>query len=313
MSILVAMPGYDPSRWVDALRRGAPERPVATQAARGDPSIRYAVAWKQPEGLLASFPNLSAVFSLGAGVDHILRDPTLPDVPVVRVVADDLTERMSEYVAWRVLDHFRRGMTYRRQQARAIWNERPQPVARDVTVGIMGLGVLGQDAARKLSALGFRIAGWSRTAKEVAGIATFAGDDGLGPFLAETDVLVVLLPATAETRGILSSALFARCKRRTPLGEAPVLVNAGRGSLQREADILRALDEGRLSEASLDVFEEEPLPASSALWRHPRVFVTPHAAAVSEPEALVPPMLRQMDAFERGEPLRHLVDREAGY
>ena len=314
MTVLLSMTGYDPTRWLKAFRAHAPNRPVVTAPARpGDPAIRYAVAWKQPEGLLASLPGLQAIFSLGAGVDHILRDPTLPDLPIVRIVAEDLTGRMSEYVVWRVLDHFRRGLAYRTQQAASIWNERVQPAAGQVTVGIMGLGTLGRDAAGKLKALGFRIAGWSRSEKRVEGVDCFAGESGLGPFLATSDILVVLLPATPETRGILSAPLLERMKRRTPLGAGPVLVNAGHGSLQIEADILKALDGERLSEASLDVFETEPLPTASRLWKHPRVFITPHAAAVSDPEALVPLIARQMSAHERGEPLQYLVDRQTGY
>ena len=144
------------------------------------------------------------------------------------------------------------------------------------------------------------------------GVNCFSGAEGLAPFLAATDILVVLLPHTPATEGIIDHKLLAGLRRDNRLGGA-VLINAGRGKLQREADILRALDDGTLKEASLDVFEVEPLPKSSPLWSHPRVFVTPHAAATSDPAHLAPPMLRQMDGFERGEPLRNLVDREAGY
>ncbi|GGE09685.1 glyoxylate/hydroxypyruvate reductase A [Aureimonas endophytica] len=314
MTILISITGYDPERWAEIFRRAAPGRQVVTApAGPADPAIRYAIVWKQPEGLLAGLPNLTAIFSLGAGVDHILRDRTLPDRPVVRIVAEDLTARMSEYVVWRVMDHFRRGFAYRAQQGQKLWHERLQPAAREITVGIMGLGNLGRDAAEKLKVLGFRVAGWSRTERRVDGVDTFAGEAGLGPFLAASDILVVLLPATPETKGILDAKLLSRLKRQTPLGAGPVLINAGRGSLQVEADILAALDAERLSEASLDVFESEPLPAASPLWTHPRVFVTPHAAAVSDPTALVPEILKQIEAFERGEPLRHVVDRQAGY
>ncbi len=314
MSVLLAVSGFDPARWLAAFGRHAPHLRVATEpAALHDPAIRYAVVWKQPAGLLSSLPNLKAVFSLGAGVDHVLADPTLPDLPVVRVVAPDLTARMSEYVVWRVLDHFRRGASYRQNQAQGLWHERVQPAAGAVTVGIMGLGELGRNAARKLRVIGFSVAGWSRTEKSVEGVECFAGAAGLDAFLGRADILVALLPDTSDTRGLLAAPLFAKLKRATPLGEPPVLINAGRGSLQNERDILAALEAGRLSEASLDVFETEPLPAASPLWRHPRVFVTPHAAAVSDPDALAPIIAAQIDAAERGEPLRHVVDREAGY
>ncbi|MBP0615986.1 2-hydroxyacid dehydrogenase [Jiella mangrovi] len=313
MTILLSVTGFDPSRWWQALHDAAPERRIVLDPAdAGDEAIDYAVVWKQPPGLLATLPHLKAIFSIGAGVDHILADRQLPDVPIARIVADDLKERMSEYVLWRVLDHFRRGSSYRKQQAQRIWHERMQPGAREITVGIMGLGALGIDAAKKLRVMGFDVAGWSRSVKTVSGVKTYAGADGLGDFLAVSDIIVVLLPLTDDTRGIIGRDLLARLKRDTPLG-GPVLINAGRGALQDEAAILAALDDGRLMEASLDVFTVEPLPAESRLWSHPKVFVTPHAAALSDPDALAPIIIRQIGAHERGETLQNVVDRQAGY
>ncbi|MCQ0989047.1 2-hydroxyacid dehydrogenase [Jiella marina] len=313
MAVLLSVTGFDPSRWWEALHNAAPERKIVVDpAAAGDEPIDYAVVWKQPPGLLATLPHLKAVFSLGAGVDHILADRDLPDVPIIRIVADDLKERMSEYVVWRVLDHFRRGRAYRQQQMQKIWHERMQPAAREITVGIMGLGVLGQDAAEKLRVMGFEVTGWSRREKTVEGVTTFAGNAGLPAFLESADILVVLLPLTADTRGIIDATLLAGLRRETPLG-GPVLINAGRGALQDEAAILEALDSDRLMEASLDVFTVEPLPSDSRLWIHPKVFVTPHAAALSDPDALAPIVMRQIAAHERGEALNNLVDRSAGY
>lgn len=313
MAVLLSVTGFDPSRWWEALHDAAPERKIVVDpAAAGDEPIDYAVVWKQPPGLLATLPQLKAVFSLGAGVDHILADRDLPDVPIARIVADDLKERMSEYVLWRVLDHFRRGRAYRQQQMQKIWHERMQPAAREITVGIMGLGALGQDAAEKLRVMGFKVTGWSRRQKTVEGVTTFAGEAGLSAFLQSADILVVLLPLTADTRGVIDAKLLSGLKRETPLG-GPVLINAGRGALQDEAAILDALDSDRLMEASLDVFTVEPLPSDSRLWIHPKVFVTPHAAALSDPDSLAPIVMRQIAAHERGEPLDNLVDRSAGY
>ncbi|WP_349363686.1 MAG: glyoxylate/hydroxypyruvate reductase A [Roseitalea porphyridii] len=313
-AILLSVTGFDPAVWLEELKRQAPGRRIVTEPdGDGDPSIRYAVVWKQRPGILNRLPNLAAIFSIGAGVDHIFKDPEVPDVPIVRAVADDLTERMSEYIVWQVLDHHRKGPRYRRQQADRVWNEdRMQPAARDVTVGILGLGLLGLDAARKLRLLGFNVAGWSRTEKTVEGVDTHAGEAGLDGFLAVSDIVVCLLPLTPATEGILSKPLFARMKRRGPLGPA-TLINAGRGGLQNEADILAALENGWLGAASLDVFQTEPLAETSPLWTHPRVTITPHAAATSVPAALIPPMIEQMEAYERGEPLTNLVDRQAGY
>ncbi|MDF1610350.1 glyoxylate/hydroxypyruvate reductase A [Hoeflea sp. YIM 152468] len=312
--ILLALTGWQSEIWIDELGKAAPDRAVTLEPeGEADPTIDYAVVWKQRPGLLSNLPNLKAIFSLGAGVDHIFADTSLPDVPIVRVVSPDLTTRMSEYVVWQVLDHHRRGPLYRAQQADRVWYEhREQTAASALTVGIMGLGELGRDAAAKLRVLGFQLSGWSRTEKQVDGVACHAGETGLGPFLASADIVVVLLPLTPDTRGILNHDLFKRMTRRGPLG-APVLINAGRGGLQSEADILSALDEGLLSAVTLDVFEQEPLAAESRLWSHPKVTLTPHAAAASVPSSLIAPIVKQMDALERGEALMHLVDRKAGY
>jgi len=308
--VLLSLNGLHPQRWYELL---STERTVTSESdGPADPTITYAVVWKQRPNLLAPLPNLRAVFSIGAGVDHIMADPTVPDVPIVRVVAGNLTQHMVEYVVWRVLDHHRQGALYRAQQAKKIWREPGQRTTADISVGIMGLGNLGRAAASALAALGFHVNGWSRRAQVVTGVSTFAGDAGLIPFLNATDILVVLLPLTPATRGIVNYGLLRELRRANGLGGA-VLVNAGRGRLQKDADIARALDDGTLKEASLDVFEVEPLPKTSPLWNHPKVFVTPHAAATSDPNHLVPIMLEQMAAFERGEPLQNLVDRQAGY
>jgi glyoxylate/hydroxypyruvate reductase A len=310
--ILLATTGWDPAGWIEQFRKLTGREVVQEPDGADDPSIRFAVVWKQRPGVLASLPNLKAIFSIGAGVDHIFRDTTVPDVPIVRVVADDLTLRMSEYVVWQVLDHLRQGRIYREQQARKVWREPYQPAAADLTIGIMGLGVLGADAGRKLAAMGFKVSGWSRREKHIEGIASFHGEDQLPAFVSGSDMIVVLLPLTPATRGIVDRKLLAHLKPATPIG-GPVLINAGRGQLQVEADILDALDRGALMAASLDVFETEPLPRNSRLWEHPRVMVTPHAAATSDPGKLAPLMVRQMDDFDAGLPLTNLVDREAGY
>jgi len=312
--ILLSVTDWDPEVWRAEFAKAAPDRPVVLAPDHtGDETIHYALVWKQKPGSLANLPNLKAIFSLGAGVDHIFHDPQIPDVPIVRIVSDDLSMRMSEYVVWQVLDHHRLGPRYRRQQQARVWHEdRRQPAANEVTVGILGLGVLGRDAAAKLLALGFKVTGWSRRPHEMEGVGTFHGKEGLGDFLAGADIVVCLLPLTPETKGILSMSIFARLKQEGPLG-APVLINAGRGGLQNEADILAALDRGLLSAVTLDVFEKEPLPADSPLWTHPKVTVTPHAAASSAPGALVPLIVQQIEAYERGEPLTNLVDRNAQY
>jgi glyoxylate/hydroxypyruvate reductase len=312
MNLLVAV--KDAAPWVQRLAALLPDRKIVTLGEPFDRrDVHYAVSWKHPPGSLAGLPNLAAIFSLGAGVDHLMGDDRLPEAPIVRVVDPDLTDRMSEYVVLHCLMHLRQQRRYDAQQRDKVWREEAHPpAARDVRVGIMGLGVLGGDAARKLKVMGFDVAGWSRSPKTVDDITTFSGDDGLPAFLARTDILVCLLPLTADTRGILDKALFARLARDGRLG-GPILINAGRGGLQVEADILASLDDGTLRAATLDVFETEPLPASSPLWTHPAVTVTPHNAAASDADAISAYIAGQIRRFEAGEPFANTVGRDLGY
>ena len=183
--ILLAVTGFNPKRWYELLSQ---ERTVVTEpeGAR-DPSIRYAVVWKQKPNLLSTLPNLRAIFSIGAGVDHLFVDPGLPDVPIVRVVAENLTQYMREYIVWRVLDHHRQGTLYRGQQPRKVWHEPYQPTAGEVSVGIMGMGHLGRAAAAALVQLGFRVNGWTRTERPMEGVSCWHGRDGLSAIVEAED------------------------------------------------------------------------------------------------------------------------------
>lgn len=313
MTLLIAMTGWHVEDWRQRFQALLPELPVVVLGEPFDRrAVHYVASWKHPEGSLAGLPNLDAIFSLGAGVDHLFADSRLPDVPIARVVDPDLTTRMSEYVVLHCLMHLRQQRRYDRQQREGIWDDdRHQPAARSVRVGIMGLGELGLDAARKLQVIGFDVAGWSRSPKSIEGLESFAGEDGLVAFLARTDILVCLLPLTPDTRGSLNARLFSGLAQDGRLG--PFLINAGRGGLQVEADILAALDAGTLKGATLDVFESEPLPADSPLWSHPAVTVTPHNAAMSEPEAVATLIAAQIRRLQAGEPLEHAVDPAKGY
>lgn len=310
-TILLAIKGMEPEAWFERFRALKGKHEVKLWPENFDPaSIDYACVWKQPPGLLAQLPNLKAIFSLGAGVDYFLQDKTLPDVPIARIADPDLTARMTGHVVMHALLHQRQMKIYEAQQKERVWREHYAPPPGAIRVGIMGMGVLGQDAAKGLQAAGFSVTGWSRSAKEIAGVEMFAGDAGLDKFLDRTNILVCLLPLTAATRGILNYELCRKLARE-PI--APVLINAGRGGEQVEADILHALDDGTLGGASLDVFETEPLPASSPLWGHPKVYVTPHNAAMSDPQALVVNIMAQIERMESGGQLENLVDRTLGY
>jgi glyoxylate/hydroxypyruvate reductase len=250
-AILLAVTGLDPRPWEERMRALAPQRDIRLWPQRlGDPAdIAYACAWHAPRGLFARLPRPRAIFSLGAGVDHVIADPDLPDVPVVRIVDPDLTMRMTEYVVLHVLMHHRRHRLYDSQQRERMWHEHAQAPASAVAVGVMGLGVLGRDAALALRRLGFRVAGWSRTAKMLPDVESFHGDDGLDAFLRRTEILVCLLPATPATQGMLKLELIRKLKRDGAAGGA-YLINAARGALQVDADILAALEEGALAGAA---------------------------------------------------------------
>ena len=314
MAFLFITPTWDAAPWVKAMRRAAPGLDVRVWPEAGRlADIHYTAAWLPPPNVVESLPNLKAIFSLGAGVDAILKDPTLPeDVPIVRVNEPDLTMRMTEYVVLHVLMHHRQQRRIDANQKLKKWDSFATHAASDLAVGIMGLGVMGTDSAERLRDLGFRIAGWSRTRKHVAGVHCYAGAAELDSFLRRTDVLVCLLPQTAETTGIINRDLIGKLSRKGPFG-APILINAGRGKQQAEADILAALAAGELHAATLDVFETEPLPEDSPLWTHPRVTVTPHIAADSDPEVICAYVWRQIQRHMAGEPLENLVDRARGY
>lgn len=312
MTLLVALT-WNPAPWVERFRRLMPDRPTVVLGEPFDRrTVNYVATWGPKPGSLNGLPNLGAIFSLGAGVDHLMGYPDLPDVPIVRVAQDDLTDRMSEYVVMHCLMQLRDQRRYDAQQRQKVWaDDRDPPKASEVRVGVLGFGVLGGDAARKLKVMGFDVAGYSRTPKEAEGFRVYAGGE-LDAFLARTDILVSLIPLTPDTRGMLNRSLFGKLARDGQLG-GPVLVNAGRGSLQVEADILACLDDGTLKAAVLDVFETEPLPAESPLWSHPAVTISPHNAAVSEPEATARYIVEQIRRFERGEPLHNVVDKTRGY
>lgn len=313
-SFLFVTPTWDGALWASEMRKAAPAMDVRVWPELGDPStVDYVAAWLPPPNVVRALTNLKVIFSLGAGVDAILKDPTLPqDVPIVRVNDPDLTMRMSEYILLHVLMHHRQQRRLDDNQRGKVWDSFPTHAASALRVGIMGLGVLGQDAARKLAMVGFKVAGWSRTPKHIDGIQCFSGAGGLDTFLARSDVLVSLLPATAETDGILNRALIRKLARSGPFG-APILINAGRGRQQVEEDILAALEAGELHAATLDVFRTEPLPAASPLWTHPRVTLTPHIAADSDPAVICEYVARQIAEFEATGQLNNLVDLKRGY
>jgi glyoxylate/hydroxypyruvate reductase A len=311
--LLLHLSDVNEASWAEKLGAAMAPYPVVRRGDDFDQAdIRYVFVWKPKPDAFEGLTGLKAILSLGAGVDALLKHPSLPDVPIVRFVDADLSQRMSDYVVAHVTMHHRLYTRFRADQKARRWSQLYPPAASETSVGIMGMGVLGQDAVARLMPLGFTLRSWSRTPKAIEGVAGFAGDDQFDAFLAGTDILVNLLPLTPETTGILNYGTFAKL-RRERLDGGPVIVNAARGGHQREADIARALADGTLGAASLDVFETEPLPTSSSLWEIENCYITPHIAAISNETTGVTYFSKIIRDHEAGGPLVNVVDRSRGY
>jgi len=309
MTLLLKSESDDAASWLAALQKHLPGRDIRVWPDSGDAAdIRYALVWHPPPGLLASLPNLEAIFSVGAGIDHIAADPQRPGhLPVIRMVEEGLTTGMTEFVVMQVLFHHRDMLSYRHQAEECRWREITAVPASERRIGILGLGVLGRAAAEKLAGFGFDVAGWSRSPKQVPGVTSYHGEAGLGAMLARTDILVCLLPLTDETEGLLNARLLAQLPR------GACLINVARGGHQVEADLLAALESGQLKEATLDVFQEEPLPPDSPLWRHPQVIITPHIAAQTMPDTAAQSVAQNIARIESGQAPLNVVDFGRGY
>jgi glyoxylate/hydroxypyruvate reductase len=269
--------------------------------------IEYLVAWTIPTGLIAKLPRLRAVFSVGAGVDQLDLAAIPANLPLARMLEPGIEACLTSYVAMAVLALHRDLPAYLAQQRAGIWRPLPVHPPSACRVGLLGLGRLGMAAAMTVRGLGFPVAGWSRLAKAIDGIACHCGADGLARLLAVSDILVCLLPLTVETRGILNAENFARLPRGAGL------INAGRGGHLVEADLLDALASGQVGAAVLDVTETEPLDAEHPFWRHEHILLTPHVGAVTQTDTGIAALLDNIRRHVRGESLEGLVNRARGY
>jgi glyoxylate/hydroxypyruvate reductase A len=309
MAILYADDPADAAAWAAAIRALEPGAELRFWPESGPAAdIDFAIVGGKAPGDLRGFANLRAIQSTWAGVNHLLADTNLPfDRPLARMVDQGLTVSMTEYVVLHVLDSARDGPRLRAAQRAAQWLDVDPVPPGSVTVAILGLGTLGADAATRLASLGFTVRGWSRSRKEIAGIESFAGRDGLRECLSGAQILVCLLPLTDDTRGILNALTFA------PLARGAVLIHAARGAHLVEADLLAALQSGHLAHAVLDVFAAEPLPADHPFWEHPQVTVTPHVAAITRPGTGAADIVENYRRAMAGERLINQVDRAKGY
>lgn len=270
--------------------------------------IDYALVWQPEARVLAGFSKLKLIFSLGAGVDHLLGENIVPpEIPVIRMVESVLTAGMTEYVLYTVLRFHRFMPQYEAERRKRIWNQRAQIPAGERRVGLLGLGVLGGDAAGALVSLGFDVAGWSRTKKHIKGVASHHGDRQLASFLARIEILVCLLPLTAQTANIINATNLAL------LPKGAFVINAARGGHCDETALLAAIDSGHIAGAALDVFKNEPLEKNSPLWRHPRVYLTPHIASMTLPASSAKHVIDNISRFRAGRALTHVTDLGRGY
>ena len=312
MTILLLNSRDHKEAWADALREKLPEHEVRVWPDVGDPAaVKHAVVCYPEHGALATLPNLTAMHSLWAGIDHVTGDPDMPwNVPLIRMVDHSLTQGMIDYVTGHVYRYHLQMPKFEALQARAEWNQVVPPLVEERSVGIMGIGVLGSVIGKQLSTLGFQVRGWARSQKEIEGITCFAGEAGLGPFLDGLEILVLLLPNTPDTADIINAELLAQ------LPQGAALINAGRGTLIDEPALIAALDSGHLSAATLDVFKTEPLPADHPFWHHPKISVTPHVAAETRISTASETIKRNIRHLESGGALSDLegvVDAKAGY
>lgn len=299
----------DPQGWIEAIKNEDKNVEVEVYPDVKDKSaIEFALVWNHPPGVFKEFPNIKVISSMGAGVDHILRDPELPeDARVTRIVDEQLATDMGEFVLARVMSHLRNLSLHEEFSRQEEWKPKTYRRIQDTKIGIMGMGNLGTTVGKKLTDNGFEVSGWANSRKDLGQINVFAGKEELEDFLMGSDILVCLLPLTPDTENILNREVFEK------LPKDAYLINVARGSHLQENDLIEMLDIGHLSGAALDVFREEPLPQGHPFWKHEKIRVTPHIASVSKPQAAVPQILENYRRMQSDEPLQNVVDKNKGY
>jgi glyoxylate/hydroxypyruvate reductase A len=298
----------DPAEWRAAMQTHAPDVPFRVYPDIGDPlAVRYALVWKPPPGFFVPFSNLELVINLGAGVDSLVGRTDLPPVPITRISDPNMSRMMASFVQMAVLRHTRDIAKFERAQRAGHWHYIHPRDPASVRVGVMGLGELGGLAAAELARHGFQVAGWSRSPKQIPGVACSHGDAALDAFLARSDVLVCMVPLTPATAGLLDASRFAAL----PPGAA--FVNVSRGAVVDEAALLAALRSGQIAEATLDVFATEPLPAGHPFWAMDNVLITPHLASIALPASAAAGIAENIRRLRAGQALAYRIDPARGY
>lgn len=308
MSLLLIAPNRDLSNLTEELQKLDPNLDVEVwPKVEHKDRVTFAVAWNHPKKVLGNYPNLRTVSSLGAGVNHLLDDEDLEnDVTLARLITPSLKNEMAEYVLQAVLAYRHHTTRYTDQKKEGFWDKHSIIPKEDSVVGIMGLGEMGLSTAELLQKNGYKVNGWSRSKKNIEGVTSFSENE-LDDFLAQTNILICLLPLTDQTNGILDLSLFKKLKSPS------FLINVGRGQHLVEEDLIYAIDTGVLTGAWLDVFEEEPLPANNLFWNRPKIMITPHVAAVTDSQEAAKQILENYKRSLSGMELLNAVEPSKGY
>lgn len=309
MSLVVFSKVHKVKPWIDALKEAGPDIEILTHdKVQNKEKVLFALAWNHPRGIFKQFPNLKCISSMGAGVDHIMNDPDIPEkAAVVRIVDPLLSQDLAEFALALIMNHLRGITNYRLLQDQTLWKKKRYLRMGGVKIGIMGTGAIGNHVATFLQSCGFSVAGWGKNPGKPGSYKRYHGKDQLETFLQQSDILVCLLPLTPETEGILN---------KDALGKLPAgafVINLGRGAHVVDQELIEMVNNGQLSGASLDVFRKEPLPADHPFWSHPKIHITPHVASLTTPESVAPQIIENYRRAAEGRPLLNKVDKEKGY
>ncbi|MEP0134197.1 MAG: glyoxylate/hydroxypyruvate reductase A [Eudoraea sp.] len=309
MAIVVIRQDNKIDSWKKALMAKAPDISIYSYLEEHPKEeITLACVWKQPVDSLKQYPNLKCIASFGAGVDFIFKDQSVPKhIPITRVIDPVLASDMSEFVLALILGFFKNLNTYKTDQLKKVWYPQEYKRISDVTVGIMGMGALGEKLAEDLIKNRFNVIGWATSTKVIPEVEVYTGYNEKNTFLSRSNILVCLLPLTQETTGILNNKLFKELPKQS------YVINVARGGHLVDEDLLEYINNGHLAGAGLDVFHEEPLPFEHPFWTHPKIHITPHVASVSDIESVIPQLLENYRRLTDGLPLNNMVNREKGY
>lgn len=309
MTILIACTNKNPQPWLRALHKADSHLDIDIWPREKNPeAVEFALCWKHPTGILQNYPNLKCVCSMGAGVDHLLEDSLLPKhLPIIRLVDPQLAQSMFEYLSSAVMLHMCNFAVYEKQQQNSHWQQHSTRRFNETTIGVMGLGKLGEYCAKKFTDLGFNVVGWSRSEKSLANITAYHGNDELPLFLRQSNILICLLPLTKNTSGILNRDLF------NTLPKNAFLINVARGQHLIENDLLEALHNEQLKGACLDVFNEEPLVSDHPFWQHEKIRITPHCSSITDPNSVALQIIENYRLMKMQQPLLNQVDLARGY